>query len=373
MRLLTQPDYGPWTLVTGKDPAHTAGPLAESTLTVALRYFIQADQLDKAQEAMDRLEAVAGSGDEASAKLTAMYLTMGRDLQAQLDALGSGGASAPADAVARATAILGGFEKFLDGVAKRDQKVSSQIWVATTYLSLGSGAGTGSVVPKAKADGYLAKSAEAYKRLLDKGGDEIAKFEPAIRLKVANVYRELGRWDDAQEQIDWILSDAKRQNSLDTQIQAAELLQTAGEKSADKAKAEQYLKEAIVGRKSGSSVAWGWGGIANKLARQAFSGSDEKALDARGKFFAARLNVARCRLERAGIAAQDRDKLLTMAFNDVAITYKLYPELGGKAMEKQFDKLLKEIEKAQGSPAPKGLNGLREAQPATAAPAAAGT
>jgi cellulose synthase operon protein C len=373
MRLLTQPDYGPWTLVTGKDPAYTAGPLAESTLTVALRYFIQADQLDKAQEAMDRLEAVAGSGDEASAKLTAMYLTMGRDLQAQLDALGSGGTSAPADAVARATAILGGFEKFLDGVAKRDQKVSSQIWVATTYLSLGSGAGTGSVVPKAKADGYLAKSAEAYKRLLDKGGDEIAKFEPAIRLKVANVYRELGRWDDAQEQIDWILSDAKRQNSLDTQIQAAELLQTAGEKSADKAKAEQYLKEAIVGRKSGSSVAWGWGGIANKLARQAFSGSDEKALDARGKFFAARLNVARCRLERAGIAAQDRDKLLTMAFNDVAITYKLYPELGGKAMEKQFDKLLKEIEKAQGSPAPKGLNGLREAQPATAAPAAAGT
>ncbi|MEI6240793.1 MAG: hypothetical protein WCR51_10415 [Planctomycetia bacterium] len=373
MRVLTQPDYGPWTLVAGNDPAYTTGPLAESTLTVALRYFIQADQLDKAQEAMDRLEVVAGTGDEASAKLTSMYLMMGRDLQSQLDALGSGGASAPSDAVARATAILGGFEKFLDGVAKRDTKVSSQMWVATTYLSLGSGAGTGSVVPKAKAEGYLAKSADAYKRLLDKGGDEIAKFEPAIRLKVANVYRELGRWDEAQEQIDWILSDPRRQNSLDAQIQAAELLQTAGEKSADKAKAEQYLKEAIVGRKNGASVAWGWGGIANKLARQAFSGSDEKALDARGKFFAARLNVAKCRLERAEGATQDREKLLTMAFNDVAITFKLYPELGGKGMEKQFDKLLKEIEKAQGSPAPKGLTGLREAQQATAAPAAAGT
>jgi hypothetical protein len=373
MRVLTQPEYGPWTLVSGKDPEYTSGPLAANTLTVALRYFIQADQLDKAQEAMDRLEAVAGTGEEASAKLTAMYQTMGRDLQAQLDALGAGGTSADSDSRARATAILGGFEKFLDGVAKRDPKVSSQMWVATTYLSLGSGVGTGSVVPKAKAEGYLAKAAEAYKRLLDKGGDEIAKFEPAIRLKVANVYRELGRWDEAQEQIDWILSDPKRQNSLDAQIQAAELLQTAGEKSADKAKAEQYLKEAIVGRKSGSSVAWGWGGIANKLARQAFSGSDEKALDARGKFFTARLNVAKCRLERAQMAAQDRDKLLTMAFNDVAITFKLYPELGGKGMEKQFDKLLKEIEKAQGSPAPKGLNGLREAQQAAAEPAAAGT
>ena len=373
MRVLTQADYGPWTLVTGKDPAYTTGPLAESTLTVALRYFIQADQLDKAQVAMDRLEEVAGTGDEASAKLTAMYLTMGRDLQAQLDALGAGGASAPADAAGQAAAILGGFEKFLDGVAKRDPKVSSQMWVATTYLSLGSGAGAGSVVPKAKADGYLAKAADTYKRLLDKGGEEIAKFEPAIRLKVANVYRELGRWDEAQEQIDWILSDPKRQNSLDAQIQAAELLQTAGEKSADKAKAEQYLKEAIVGRKSGSSVAWGWGGIANKLARQAFAGSDEKALEARGKFFAARLNVAKCRLKRAEMAAQDREKLLTMAFNDVAITFKLYPELGGKGMEKQFDKLLKEIEKAQGSPAPKGLSGLREAQQAVGEPAAAGT
>lgn len=373
MRVLTQPDYGPWTLVTGKDPAYTTGSLAESTLTVALRYFIQADQLDKAQEAMDRLEAVAGTGDEASSKLTSMYLSMGKDLQAQLDALGAGGTSTPSDAPARAAAILGGFEKFLDGVAKRDSKVSSQIWVATTYLSLGSGAGTGSVVPKAKADGYLAKAADTYKRLLEKGGDEIAKFEPAIRLKVANVYRELGRWDEAQEQIDWILADPKRQNSLDAQIQAAELLQTAGEKSADKAKSEQYLKEAIVGRKNGSSVAWGWGGIANKLARQAFASSDEKALEAREKFFTARLNVAKCRLERAEIATQDRDKLLTMAFNDVAITFKLYPEMGGKGMEKQFDKLLKAIEKSQGSPAPKGLNGLREAQQAIAEPAAAGT
>lgn len=373
MQVLAQPDHGPWTVVTGKDPAFTTGPLAENTLTVALRYFIQADQLDKAQEAMNRLEEAAGAGDEASAKLTGMYFAMGRDLQAQLDALGAGGTSAPPDAAARAAAILGGFEKFLDGVAKRDPKVSSQMWVATTYLSLGSGAGTGAVVPKAKADGYLAKAAETYKRLLDKGGAEIAAFEPAIRLKVANVYRELGRWDEAQEQIDWILSDPKRQNSLDTQIQAAELLQAAGGKSADKAKAEQYLREAIVGRKSGSSVAWGWGGIANKLARQAFAGSDEKAMEARAKFFTARLNVAKCRLERAEIAAQDREKLLTMAYNDVAITFKLYPELGGKGMEKQFDKLLKEIEKAQGSPAPKGLTGLREAVQAAAEPAAAGT
>ncbi len=369
MQLLEQPDYGPWTVVNGQDPVFTEGSLAENTLSLALRYFIQTEKLDKAQQAMDRLEAVAGTGEEASAKLTAMYLAMGRDLQAQLDELGSGDKASTPDAQSKATAILGGFEKFLDGVGKRDQKISSQMWVATTYLSLGSGSGTGSVVPKNQAEGYLAKAAEVYEKLLKQGGDQIAKFEPSIRLKMANVYRELGKWDDAQGHIDWLLSDAKRQNSLDTQIQAAELLQSAGDKAAgsDKAKAEEYFKQAIVGRKEGGSVIWGWGGISNKLARQAFAGSDEKSLDARAKFFTARLNVAKCRLARAEVSETDRDKLLQMAANDVAITYKLYPELGGPSMYKQFDKLLKEIEKERGNSSTKGLADLKEAQQAAEA------
>ena len=367
MQLLEHPDYGPWTVVNGEDPTFTQGPLAENTLSLALRYFIQSEKLDKAQQAMDRLEAVAGTGEEASAKLTAMYLSMGRDLQAQLNELGSGDKAGTPEAQAKAKAILGGFEKFLDGLAKRDEKTSSQMWVATTYLSLGSGSGTGSVVPKDLAEGYLAKAAEVYEKLLKKGGEEIAKFEPSIRLKMANVYRELGKWDDAQGHIDWLLSDAKRQNSLDTQIQAAELLQAAGEKSSDKAKAEQYFKQAIVGRKDGGSVIWGWGGISNKLARQAFAGSDEKSLDARAKFFTARLNVAKCRLARAGVSEAEREKLLQMASNDIAITYKLYPELGGPAMYKQFDKLLKEIEKERGNASTKGLADLKEAQQAAEA------
>lgn len=364
MQLLEHPDYGPWTVVNGQDPTFTQGPLAESTLSLALRYFVQSEKLDKAQQAMDRLEALAGAGEEASAKLTAMYLAMGRDLQAQLNELGSGDKAGTPEAQAKATAILGGFEKFLDGLAKRDEKTSSQIWVATTYLSLGSGSGTGSVVPKDRAEGYLLKAAEIYEKLLKKGGEEIAKFEPSIRLKMANVYRELGKWDEAQGHIDWLLSDAKRQNSLDTQIQAAELLQSAGEKSSDKAKAEEYFKQAIVGRKEGGAVIWGWGGISNKLARLAFAGSDEKSLDSRAKFFTARLNVAKCRLARAKVSENDRDKFLQMAANDIAITYKLYPELGGPAMYKQFDRLLKEIEKERGNAATKGLADLKEAQQA---------
>jgi hypothetical protein len=47
-----------------------------------------------------------------------------------------------------------------------------------------------------------------------------------------------------------------------------------------------------------------------------------------------------------------------MAVNDIAITYKLYPGLGGDASRARFEKLLKEIQKERGDPNPPGLAGL---------------
>jgi tetratricopeptide (TPR) repeat protein len=369
-KLLEQPSWGGWTVLSSGDAAYGSGPLAENAATVALRFFIQSQQLDKAQQAFDKLEAVAGTGPEATAKLTNMYLSMGRDLQGQLEALaakpGATQGNGLAESEGTALGILAGFEKFLEGVAKRDAKVASQMWVATTYLSLGSGSGSATVVPRAKASGYLARAAEVYEGLLKRSGgsagladgaDEIARFVPSIRLKLASVYRELGRWDEALGHVDWILSDAKRQNSLDAQIQAAELLQAAGEKATDGAASARFLREAIAGRKSQGGVAWGWGGIANRLARQA---ADPKAIDARAKFFTARLNVVRCRLALLAKPGQDRAKLLQMAFNDVAVTYRLYPDLGGDAFRAQFDALLKQIQKERGEASPRGLAELDE-------------
>ena len=187
---------------------------------------------------------------------------------------------------------------------------------------------------------------------------EIERFVPSIRLKLASVYRELGQWDGAISHLDWVLGDAKRQNALDVQVQAAELLQAAGAKAADGAAGARWLREAIAGRKNGPSVAWGWGGIANRLARQA---ADPKAVDARAKFFEARLNVVRCRLELLGKPAQDRAKLLQMAQNDVAVTYRLYPDLGGESFRAQFDALLRRVQKERGEASPRGLAELDEA------------
>ena len=336
---------------------------------MALRYFIQADQLDKAQQAMDRLEAAAGTGRGGLGEADGDVPDDGpRPAGAARRARHRRQGRHPGSAQPKATAILGGFEKFLDGVAKRDPKTSSQIWVATTYLSLGSGRGTGSVVPKAKAEGYLAKAAEAYEKLLAKGGEEIAKFEPSIRLKMANVYRELGKWEEAQEQIDWILSDPKRQNSLDTQIQAAELLQAAGEKSADKAKAEQYLKQAIVGRQERGErrLGLGWdrqqaGPAGVRLSRREGDRGPGQVLH--GPAQRRQVPAGPCGGRRAGARQAARRWRTTTSPSPTSSI----PDLGGKAMDKQFDKLLKEIEKSRGEAGPKGLAGLKEAQPAATA------
>ena len=373
--------YGPWTVVTGPQAALAQGPLAEGALIVALRYFVETQQLDKAQRAMDELEKLAGQGDEASAKLTAMYLSMGRDLQAQLERLGASGGTGP-EVKARAEAILAGFEKFLDGLAKRDEKTSSRMWVATTYLTLGSGQGTGAVVAKAKAQQYLDRAADVFAALLARKDDpqapdaertELARFEPSIRLRMASIFRERGKWEQAQEQIEWILSDAKRQTSLETQVQAAELLQGWGEalSASDVAGAEQRLREATVGRKTGGAVIWGWGTIANKLSRQASAVGDEKLQRARDLFFEARLAIAKCLLERAQLAgksAADKADQLKKAETAIATTRKLYPELGGEVLQARFEKLLKEIQKEQGATSPKGFADLDAQAAATAAP-----
>jgi hypothetical protein len=87
LAVLEHPVYGPWTLVAANDPLVQQGALAEATLSLALRLFIQAEKFDDAQKAMEGLKKVAGL-EEASAKLTAMCLSMGRDLQSQLEQLG---------------------------------------------------------------------------------------------------------------------------------------------------------------------------------------------------------------------------------------------------------------------------------------------
>jgi hypothetical protein len=369
--ILEHPLHGPWTVVSAARPEFSEGRLAEAALIVSLRYFILAQESEKAQQCMALLEKVAGD----PGKLTNLYRQMGLELQGQLEGL-AGGKTVTAESRDKAARILTGFEQFLDKIADRDEKISSQFWVASTYLTLGSGTGLGAIVAKDKAKFYLDRAAAVFGKLLQKGGAEIADFEPQIRFKLAGVLRELERFDDAQKHIDWIFSEPKRQNLLDAQIEAAELLEAAGRKAAAEAAgnkekftaANTLLGEAVVGRKAAGI--WGWGNLATKVARQVGSGGRADEV-----FFEARLRIARCMAARAQLPGQDsarREKLLTEAASVIIMTRKLYPALGGDASRRRFDSLLREVQKLQGVPSPGGFKDVDE-QEARAAAAAAAT
>ncbi|MFM8578036.1 MAG: hypothetical protein ACKOCN_04445, partial [Planctomycetaceae bacterium] len=369
--ILENPVYGPWTLVTGgvqgASEAFTSGTLAGDALRTSLNYFIQSNRLEEAQKAMGLLEKVAGTG----VNVTETYVKMGRDLQQQLEAIGGGGSKVDADAQQRAAKVLGGFEAFLERVAARDTRPASLMWVATTYLALGSGGeggGIGAVVPKAKAKDYLTKAASVYEKLIASGSDAdqetaaaIAKSLPSIRLKLATVYRELGRFDDSFGHLDKLLADPKMASWLDAQIEAATCLQAAGVAEEDVARASTLLGEAIAGRGSNSPY-WGWAKLSNQLARQAFSARSSEQTVSRYKrlFFESRLNLVRSRVARAEktTAAAERQKLYELAENDVVLTAKLYPELGGAELKGQFDRLLKQVQKSLGRDQQKGLSAI---------------
>jgi tetratricopeptide (TPR) repeat protein len=365
---LTNPVYGPWTIAAGGDKSLVDQAVLEEILRLSLRFFIQTEKLEEAQKAMDLLEAAAGEGEDASERLAAMYLAMGKELQDQLGGIvGGGSGEVDAEARERAAKVVAGFEKFLERVGERDKKTSSQTWVATQFLALGAapgqsgGGGIGQVVPKEKRQEFLAKSAAVFEALLKSGDEKVKQREKSTRLQLATVYRELGRWEDALGHLEWIVSDPQRVNWLPAQIEAATFLEAAGAAGAGPNGGGDYLRQAVVGRQDGPIVFWGWGGLGNKLAKQAFSSAskdDAKATETKRLFFEARLNVPRCRMKRADKEDDKRKEHLEMAEKDIVLTHKLYPDLGGKEFRTRFDKMLEQIQKELGRPSARGLEDL---------------
>jgi hypothetical protein len=82
-------------------------------------------------------------------------------------------------------------------------------------------------------------------------------------------------------------------------------------------------------------------------------------MEARRKFFQARLNAVKCRIEKAEALPQERDRELQKASDYIELTFKMHPDLGGPDTRKAFDKLLKDIEKRQNKP-PRGVEGLKQ-------------
>jgi tetratricopeptide (TPR) repeat protein len=333
---------GPLTLLkSGSNLVITSPNMPTEIYKLALRAYVavQPQRLDDAEKVMDALEkAVNDSGDaKAGETLTVIYITLGRELQQQLEVLRKSKNTDQLKAVSQ------GFEQFLSRISSREKgnTWSSLNWVAETFYSLGVGFDDGKVGLAAQAKRYYEQAIKAYEHVLARAAKDPA-FAPNpdsltnTKLRLAVSLRRIGRYDEAIKLITEVLT--QRNVLLPAQVLAAETYQAKG--AADK---EAYAK-AIFGAekgKDGQNVVWGWSKIATMTMR------DKKYLDT---FYLARLQMAECRY-RHGMATEDKEKrrkTLDAARQDLWFTYNLYPNLGGPARTEEYNRLLKQIQTTLG-------------------------
>jgi hypothetical protein len=327
---------GPLKLVQGNSPLVQQEGFAVEAYKAALRAYIavQPQQLEKAESVMTALESrIEASGDaKANETLTLIYISLGRELQRQLQELRSSGKRAELELVSK------GFEIFLDRVAKRDTgaSFSSLNWVAETYYSLGTGFDDGAAKIPTQARTYFERAAETYQKILKMVEQQPSLAEGdallGIRLRLAVSLRRSGEYQQALNLLASVLGDNK--NNLTAQVQAAETYQAQGD-----SKPDAYVNAIAGGMpdEQGNNLIWGWA----KLSKLTMN-NDKLA----STFHDARLKLAEARF-KYGLkqkVVKDRRRHVEGAKQELWITYKLYPQLGGAEFQPQYERLLKRIQ-----------------------------
>jgi hypothetical protein len=335
---LEEEPTGPLALVAARHPAASSGGFAEETYKAALRAYVsvQPPMGEKAQGIMDAMDQLVGKeGDTAAAeRLTRIYISLGRQLQDQLERLRETGNQKELERVTQA------FEALLDRVGKRQAggDWASRNWVAQTFANLAAGLQQGrQLTPQSKA--YYAQAVAAYDAILDEARQR-PDFAPSDRallaamLRKAECLRHLGRFKESLDLFATLLG--KKPNMLDAQMAAAQTYQQRG--AAEDVKWYRFAWQG--GRKdpkTGKNRIWGWAKIGQITARYE---------QYRNIFFDSRYKLVLCRVAYALRHKETtREKYLRMAKSDIRYTAELYPDLGGDASRTKFEKLLKRIQR----------------------------
>ncbi len=161
---LEDPKFGPLTLVQAGSPLVGRAGFATETYKVAVRAYVAQQQVAKAKAVMDALDkAVVASGDPAANEmLTLIYVSLGRELQQQLERLRKEGSQKDLDAVSDA------FETFLSRVTSRNTgtSYSSLSWVAETFYSLATAVDDPSMPVGDRVKANFKHAADAYRQIL---------------------------------------------------------------------------------------------------------------------------------------------------------------------------------------------------------------
>ncbi|MEX0818225.1 MAG: hypothetical protein WD070_01490 [Pirellulaceae bacterium] len=339
--VLENETFGPLVLVNKNDASAKDPAVVEEVYKTALRAYISSlggpdgsVAIDKAKGVMDKMKATLGGDAAGEKRLVSVYVNLAQDLEKQLE-------SATPE-VKRA--LSQGFETFLNQLSAGASELSVLNWVAESFSKLGKGLDDGQTLNE-DAKKYYQSSLDAFQNILDK-----VELDPAmkvqVQLRIASVQGEMRDFEKAVDTFKDVLK--ANANALNVQVEAAKLIELWAKQSGQEGK----YQDAIVGiRDAGDPkpVIWGWGGIAQKTA------GNPKFKDT---FYEARLHLAQCRYDYAmATSGGEKAELLRKAKQDISITNRLYPDLGGEQLKPKYDNLLKKIQNALGEQ-PAGLAGL---------------
>ncbi len=371
---------------------------AIETYKTALRAYVSVSppQRQQALAMMDALEQMVAQGGNETDKrqLTRIYVSLGLQLQKQLQQLTASGQGEEAGRVAAA------FEDFLQRAGERadagDWNV--QLWIAQTSQQLGTGlagsglagsglAGTGrkqgnSATPNGEnkdgtAGRYFERAIKAYRSLLEKAA-KTPDFAPGsdallgVKQRLSECQFLMGQYDDAVDGYADILR--QKPNMLEIQRAAAVALQQWGVAAKRIDAIDQSIRGSMP-QQNQKNLIWGWLRLAaiadyakgKAEAREAAIQEAEPQENGKqaetptptqakqnslrqkiGKYqdlyFEARFQVIQARFQAAQFSqGAARQKYLRTARQGIKSMIQLYPELGGGVWKEKFKQLQAEI------------------------------
>ncbi|MCC7085957.1 MAG: tetratricopeptide repeat protein [Pirellulales bacterium] len=337
LKLLDDGKLGPVTLLDQQNAAAQATGIPAEIYKTAMKAYVSVDppQIDKATAAMDALEKIYAGDDEGEAKFTQLLIAVAVDLQQQLDELKRTGKSA------KQSQLSAGFEQFLRRIAQRKSGTDYKTlkWIAYTYANMAESLAAGGQ-PSKQAVGYFQQAAKSYGEILQRATVQ-PNFAPkaelsGVQFELAKAQRGAGQYDEA---IDHFASMLKENpNWVSVQEEAAATYQQRGASDP-----KYYVLAVRGGRKGDAANIWGWGVLAKKTL------PNPKFQDT---FLKSRYNLALCvRLDAAAHPkAEDKTKGLKNAKENIRITQKFVPSLGGDTWKPKYEKLLRDIQQALGEP-----------------------
>jgi len=315
------------------------------------------DRADDAVKTMARLDSIVENsedGENSSAKLTRVYLAIGKRFEERVVALkkqADAGDDSKREELANASKV---FETFLDKVADREEgnSYASLRWIAESYLAIGKGFldKNGRATPESAPS--FAKARQICKKLVDNINAD-PNFAPspdaslAVLLKVCEIMRYEGKYQTAYKNLVMLLESSPL--SVEAQWETATLLGAWGDVD------PRYYTKAIAGdtpTDPTKRLVWGWNGLMRRLAPSIDKGERFRTL----YFDACKEKVwTRYKYVRSIGDPVEKKRQAQAAEDEVLRFWQMHPGFNGPESTKIFNDAYRAFQRLRGVAEPVGL------------------